>query len=132
MATLKSPPRSRPTTRTERLAGTRPSLDIGRLDLAGAQTIRVIEAAHAKLRDLLSTHTAIEIDCTATTEADLSLVQLLLAARHSAENSGKTVVLAQPAAGALLDVLSRGGFLDAAAGSATADSEFWLRGAAGQ
>lgn len=113
-------------------AAAAPTSDIGKLDLSGAQTIRSIEAAHAQLRGLLATHAAVEIDCTATTEADISLVQLLLAARRSAEQSGKTIVLAKPAGGALLDVLSRGGFLSAAAEPVTADGAFWLKGASEQ
>ncbi len=114
--------------RTERPSGAQASADIGRLELSGAQTIRVIDDIQAKLRELVSVHTRIEIDCAALTEADLSLVQLLLAARDSAEKSGKTIALAAPATGALLNVLSRGGFVDPAGGPATADAGFWLKG----
>lgn len=71
---------------------------------------------------------AIEIDAAAVTEADLSLVQLLLAARKAAQQSGKTLVLARPVSGALRDVLLRGGFLAPGAPRKEEDA-FWLQGA---
>lgn len=96
--------------------------------LEGAATVRNAEATHAKLADILRRHDEIEIDCGAVTEADLSLVQLLLAARRSAKRAGKTVVLAGPASGALRAALSQGGFLTGLPGPTSADEAFWLEG----
>jgi ABC-type transporter Mla MlaB component len=101
---------------------------IGNLILEGAATVRTAEATHAKLADFLRHHSDIEIDCTGITEADLSLVQLLVAARKSAKRSGKTVVLTAPAGGALREALSQGGFLPALEGQASSDEAFWLKG----
>ena len=99
------------------------------LVLDGAVTIRTIAAVHEALSDLMARHSAIEIDCAAVIEADLTLIQLLLAARHSAAASGKTVTLTHPASGALLDALSRGGLIGPMAGGTENDDAFWLKGA---
>jgi len=87
-------------------------------------TIREAAATQAKLADFLRRHDVIELDCAGVTETDLTLVQLLLAARKSAERAGKSLVLAAPASGALLAVLSQGGFLPGLGG---ADEAFWLK-----
>ena len=104
----------------------------GCLVLEGAVTVRAIEPVHARLVDLLNRHDTVEIDCTALTEADLSLVQLLLAARRSAMRDGKTLVLTAPASGALRQTLSIGGFLPADASPADAETAFWLKGKDGR
>jgi ABC-type transporter Mla MlaB component len=83
----------------------------GTLTLSGVCAIRSAEDVYAKLVEAASGHAALEIDCSGIEEADLSLVQMLCAARVSAKRAGRSVRLAQPAAGALHDVLERGGFL---------------------
>lgn len=45
-------------------------------------------------------------------EADLTLAQLLEAARRTAAERGQVIRLENPADGAVLQVLQRGGFLD--------------------
>ena len=80
----------------------------------------------AALRD----HAAIEVDCSAVVETDLSLIQLLLAARRSAGDAGKRLVLAQPAAGALRVALAQGGLLPAEGPANDAEAAFWLGTAA--
>lgn len=91
-----------------------------RLQLEPVQTLRTIDAAATALRDLLGQHSHVEIDCSAVSEADLTLVQLLLSARKTAEHDGKRLTLAAPASGALLDALARAGVLAAA-------DPFWLQ-----
>jgi hypothetical protein len=66
----------------------------------------------------------LEIDCGGAGEVDLSLIQLLIAARTGARLAGRTVRLASPASGALLDALQRGGFLS---GRPAEDCAFWLQ-----
>lgn len=100
----------------------------GRLVLDGPATVRDADALHAKLTDILQHHSEIEIDCAGVTEVDISLIQLLLAARKSALRAGKSVVLAAPAAGALREALSRGGFFPGIEDQASADEAFWLKG----
>jgi ABC-type transporter Mla MlaB component len=98
----------------------------GRLVLTGAVTLQSAEAIHAQILEMAG-QAVVEIDCSGATEVDLSLVQLILAARVSARNSGRTVTLAQPATGALLEALQRGGFLGAAMGQPNSDQAFWLQ-----
>lgn len=98
----------------------------GRLVLAGALTIQSVEAVRAQLL-VMSDQPVIEIDCSAATEVDLSFVQLILAARVSAQQMGRIVTLAQPAAGALRDTLRRGGFIGPDAGQERSDQAFWLK-----
>ena len=98
----------------------------GRLVLTGAVTLQSAEAIHAQILEAAG-QAVMEIDCSGATEVDLSLIQLILAARVSAQKSGRTVTLTQPAAGALLETLQRGGFLGAAADQPHSDQGFWLQ-----
>jgi anti-anti-sigma regulatory factor len=102
----------------------RKNSDVGRLVLDGELTIRTAEATYAKLLEAAS-QPAVAIDCSGATEVDASLIQLVLAARASARQAGRSLTLAQPAEGKLREALQRGGFL-AAAAPATADQAFWL------
>jgi anti-anti-sigma regulatory factor len=103
----------------------RKNSDVGRVILEGALTIRTAEATYAKLLEAASLP-AVEIDCSGATEVDVSLIQLIVAARASARQGGRGLTLAQPADGALREALQRGGFLAAGADPATADQAFWL------
>ena len=96
-----------------------------RLIFDGLLTLRTVEALQTRLADALATHDHLIVDCSAATEVDLSVVQLLLAARRTAADDGKTLLLAQPAGEALDKTLRRGGFLDPAGGG---DIAFWLKG----
>jgi hypothetical protein len=89
-----------------------------RVRLAGTLTVRGIEAPHAELRAALQGGAPVLIDCSAAAEVDVSLIQVLLAARR---DGGERVRLATPLPEVLAGVLRRGGFL--AAGSA--DLAFW-------
>ncbi|MFV3126198.1 STAS domain-containing protein [Niveispirillum sp. KHB5.9] len=93
-----------------------------RLILGNSCTVRTAEDMHALLTRAVADHSVLEIDCSAVEEADLSFVQLLLAARESARRAGHTLRLAQSATGALHDTLHRGGFLTAT----NTDLAFWL------
>jgi anti-anti-sigma regulatory factor len=94
---------------------TEPRSAADRIELTGAITIREIEAVR---RDLLTqlessgldAKAPFEIDMSGVTEADISLVQLILAAEKSA---GARLRLLQPYPEAVQQVLARSG-LDAA------------------
>ncbi len=94
---------------------TEPRSAADRIELTGAITIREIEAVR---RDLLShlqanapeSKTPIEIDLSGVTEADISLIQLMLAA----EKSGAPIRLIQSTPEAVQQVLARSG-IDAVA-----------------
>ena len=98
-----------------------------RFDLDGAQTVRNIQLAHARLIAALAEHQVIEIHCDAVTELDLSLIQLVIAAKRSADKAGKSLTLAAPAAGKLRAALERAGFLAAALRDSGGEA-FWLKG----
>lgn len=102
-----------------------------RFDLDGAQTVRNIQAAHERLLTAMAEHQAIEIHCNAVTELDLSLIQLVLAAKRSADKAGKSLTLAAPATGKLRAALDRAGFLAAAVGESGGEG-FWLKGTSTQ
>lgn len=94
--------------------------------LDGVLTVRGIEPARASLAVALAQHDVVTIDCTAATEIDLSLIQLLFAARTSARHAGKTLRLAAPAGDLLRAALDRGGFPIGGAEVPAADAAFWL------
>lgn len=88
-------------------------------------TISSIGAAHAELGAVLRKHGPVVVDISGVTEADLTFVQLLEAARRSTADTGQDLTLRHSADGAVLEVLQRGGFLDGDAGDRTT---FWLQG----
>jgi len=94
----------------------------GCLTLEGAATLRTAEAIHARLLEALEGDGPVEVDCGKVTQADLSLVQLLLAVRRSAARDGKAFTLSSPADGPVKDVLARAGLLP------EAGETFWLKG----
>ena len=99
-----------------------------RVDLDGVQTLRNIQMAYERLNTALVEHQAIEIQCDGIAELDLSLIQLLLAAKRSADKSGKSLRLTSPAAGKLRAALDRAGFLAAGVDQSNHAAEFWLKG----
>ncbi len=88
------------------------------LRLSGKLTVRTIEAPCARLREALSREASVLIDCSGAEEIDVSLIQLLLAARRE---GGERVRLTGPMPEVLAAALRRGGFL--APGSS--DIGFW-------
>jgi anti-anti-sigma regulatory factor len=80
--------------------------------LSGDQTVRQSARTHAEILSALGAPGDLVLDCTGVTEADLSLVQIILAAHRSARADGRHVVLSAPPEGALRNALERGGFLD--------------------
>ncbi|MFD2184582.1 STAS domain-containing protein [Rhodoplanes azumiensis] len=101
--------------------------EVAVVDLAGAQTVRTIAAAHERLRAELGRADAVQIRLDDVSEFDLSLVQLVLAARRSARAAGKSLHLAAPVGGALLRALDRAGFLAVDPADPCGGSAFWLQ-----
>ena len=102
--------------------------DIGykSISFAGEVTISNIGQAYEQIAALLSKREVVVLDVEDLTEADLTFVQLLESARRKAGEIGVGFSLNKPAAGSLLEVLRRGGFLD----DETSDrATFWLQGA---
>ena len=80
-----------------------------RIEFTGTITIREIESFRRDLLSKLESKTPLEIDLSGVTEADISLIQMMLAAAKS----GAAIRLAQPYPEAVQQVLARSG-LDAA------------------
>jgi len=76
----------------------------------GAISVRNIDAVRSEILQALSSHTTVHIDCSGIESTDLSLIQLLLAARHSAQAAGKQILLHPPPSDTLHEALLRGGF----------------------
>lgn len=93
------------------------------LKLTGALTIRDVTEVKKLLSDIFSTNSEITLEIAETSQVDLSFVQLIEATRAYAESCRKTLLLKAPASGALLDVLTRGGFTDEISHDT---AKFWL------
>lgn len=99
------------------------SSDYASLTLSGSLNIRSAPETHQSIMAALSGAKGLVVDLGAASDVDLSFVQLLQAARLYAKAHAKEVALAKPAAGPLLEVLRRGGFLETASNE---DAKFWL------
>ncbi|CAH0342072.1 STAS domain-containing protein [Rhizobium sp. CECT 9324] len=93
------------------------------LTLPSTLSIRHASAVRDQLLAALAQHDAVEVEFPDGCEADLSLIQLIEAARRHADSHGKRLTLKAAANGRVFDVLERGGFL---ADMAPAFSQFWL------
>ena len=92
------------------------------LDFTGSQTVREAEQASAKLREALAATDEILLDCGRIEEVDLTFIQLVLAARKSAERDGKSLALLTAAQGPLLKALDLAGVLP------SGPHQFWFEG----
>lgn len=84
---------------------TEPRSAADRIELSGAITIREIEAVRRDLLAKLEAKRPLEVDLSGVTEADVSLIQLMLAA----EKSGAPIRLASSYPEAVQQVLARSG-----------------------
>ena len=85
--------------------------------------IRNINDTHAELLALFEDGDAVALDLQATTDCDLSLIQLIESARNYGAAIGKPVSLVKPAGAAVVATLERAGFLES---FSAADAKFWL------
>ena len=93
------------------------------LTLSAVLNIRNISNIHRSISDSLSNNGSTCLTLDPEAQVDLSFIQLIEAARRYAREQDKTLTLASPAQGALLDVLQRGGFL---AETSPETAKFWL------
>jgi hypothetical protein len=112
------------------MAASQEELSGGTISLDGARTIQTAEKTRSLLLEAFRTASSISVDCSKVTEADLSLVQLLLSARKTAAACGKSLTLALPAGGVVDGILKRGGF--PRADSPASERDFWLNSEAVQ
>lgn len=97
-------------------------------DLPASVTLRSAPEIREALLERLGAAPALILDCAALAEADLSLLQLIVALRKSGAERGVTIALRHPAGGALQQLLVRAGFPTAPAGDPGNDDLFWLEG----
>jgi anti-anti-sigma regulatory factor len=90
---------------------------------SGTASIRNVAKYHDDLRDALSVGADVALDLSHIDEVDLAFIQLIIAARRSAETRGLSLTLSSPAPEPMLQTLERGGFI----GTAPDDRRhFWL------
>lgn len=95
---------------------------ISKLKLEKRANIRNITDIHSALYSSLQDNGEVELDTGACAEVDLSLIQLIEAARVYARTAGKPFRLAAPVTGEVEAALRRAGFLENASGE---DRRFW-------
>jgi len=88
-------------------------------------TTASVSAFAAELASQIEQSDAIALDTTAVTDADVSFLQLVCAARLQAERDGKDLRLAHPANGEVAALLERAGFCT---DITSADHLFWFHG----
>ena len=77
------------------------------------------------LREAIAAHQQIAVDTAAISTADITTIQLLLAARKQAHGAGKSLHLDNAPSGALRELLVQVGLLDAAGRPLTPDGDLW-------
>jgi len=98
------------------------------LDLPASVTLRSVSGFRAQILGHLRPGQSLLIKCDALAEADLSLLQMLVALRKSAAQIGMDLALDRPASGVLLQLLMRSGFLSGTADDPDNDDLFWIQG----
>ena len=96
------------------------------IEISGDAGLRAAQDIAASLRQALAGHDTIAIATEAMTSADITTIQLLLAARTQALASGKSLSLAAPLVGVLREQLIATGCLDADGRSLTPEGDFWI------
>jgi anti-anti-sigma regulatory factor len=94
-----------------------------KVTLSGTQTIREAAETVETLRSAVAKNDDVSLDCSGITDADLTFIQMVMAARKSVAAKGKTLSLAAAAQGPLLAAL------DAAGIKAAGTQQFWFEGA---
>ncbi|MCJ2183967.1 STAS domain-containing protein [Novosphingobium sp. 1949] len=93
--------------------------------LGQSATIRTVHEVRNALLEGFEKDGAVTVDAARVEEVDLSLIQLLDAARTHAAAKGLAFALTAPANAALAAMLERNGFLTA---PSSAELAFWLQG----
>lgn len=91
------------------------------LALAGDVSVKSAQDMLGRLKEAVAAHPAITLDTSDVTQADVTTVQSILAARSTANALGKTISMKGPLAPKLHAVLEGAGFLNPAQPAA----RFW-------
>lgn len=92
------------------------------IELAGDLTLKAMGDVHGRMVEAIGGNGAVIARIDPEAPVDLTFVQLMESARRAASEAGGELVLAEPAGGALLETLQRGGFL-----TDPDRSRFWLK-----
>lgn len=103
---------------------TRDSVHI--VKIAGDAGLRSAQEIAGLLREAVKNHSEIAVATDAISNADITTIQLLLAANTLATAQGKSLVLLAPPIGALRELLIQTGCLDALGQPLTPVGEFWI------
>ena len=95
------------------------------LEITGDAGLRNAQEIATQLRQALADHSTITVVIDAVTSIDISIIQLLVAARKSALAAGKSVILSAPADGPLRRLLTQAGLVAADGQSKTPEGDFW-------
>lgn len=94
--------------------------------ISGDAGLRSAQDIAGQLKAALADHRTISVATSDIASADITTVQLLLAAHRQAAAAGKSLTLAAPPQGALRELLIEIGVLDGTGTSATSDADFWI------
>lgn len=92
------------------------------IELEGDLTLKTMGGVHGRMVEAISGNGAVTAQIDPEATVDLTFVQLMESARRTAAEAGGELVLAEPAGGALLETLQRGGFL-----TDPDRRQFWLK-----
>ena len=95
------------------------------IPLEGKLALRDVTQVHQQLNDAMSAFNAVEIDVRDLADVDISIVQLVVAARKSAERFGQALNLVTKSGSAFEATLVKAGFLGADGVCRSADDRFW-------
>ena len=97
------------------------------LKISGDAGLRNVQDIAGLLRQALEKHSAVTVATDGLTSIDITILQLLVAARKSALASGKTLTLRAPSNGVLHRLLVQTGFVGTDGKSRTPEGEFWTK-----
>jgi ABC-type transporter Mla MlaB component len=95
------------------------------LKISGDAGLRAAQELSERLRQALGHHDRVAIATDAITAADITTIQLLLAARKQAQAAGKSLSLVASPVGVLRDLLIQVGCLDTGGQAPSPDDDFW-------
>ena len=93
--------------------------------LTGSLGLKDAVRLHAELLAALEASQSVVIDATGLREADISIVQLVIAAQKTASAAGKTLTLNAGKDGVLAQLLTKSGILSADGRALVSEMEIW-------
>lgn len=81
------------------------------IDLGVSGTVETVRELHQEIRNSLKESDAVMLQTASLERVDLSLIQLIYAARREALKKKKVLALADPVSPRLIEVLKDGGFI---------------------